>query len=523
MSCNKYCKEAFRVNHSTKKRERRRRQRIARRLREKQWEDQPAPMFRAEGIVYELADRARGLASAGIGAIHQLVRRVGLAEAINARLILLKKHLPYWESDHVLNIAFNILCGGTCLEDIELRRNDEVYMDALGAERIPDPTTAGDFCRRFEVGHVVSLMEAINSVRLKVWKQQSAGFLKRATIDADGTLAPTTGECKEGMDISYKGVWGYHPLVVSLANTGEPLLLLNRSGNRPSSEGAPDCLDQAIAVCRRGGFRNILLRGDTDFSQTEHLDRWDADGVEFVFGIDAARCLTETAGNLPPDSWNPLVRAPKYVVETKPRARPPKVKQRIVCERGFKNIRLDSEHIAQFDYSPSKCSKTYRIVAVRKNLTIEKGEVALFDEIRYLFYITNAKRLSARRVVGEANNRCNQENLIEQLKNGVRALNMPVDNLVSNWAYMVMASLAWTLKAWFALLLPETGRWQDKHAAEKRTVLRMEFKTFLNAFIRMPCQLVRSGRRLIFRLLAWNPWQRVFLRGVDALKEPLRC
>ena len=274
------------MKHSTKKHERRSRQRNERRLRVRQWEDQAAPMFRADGIVYELADRARGLATAGIGAIHQLVRRVGLAKEINARVILLKKHLPYWESDHVLNIAYNIMCGGTCLEDIELRRNDEVYTDALGAERIPDPTTAGDFCRRFEAADVTNLMEAINSVRLKVWKQQPAGFFRRATIDADGTLAPTTGECKEGMDISYKGVWGYHPLVVSLANTGEPLFLLNRSGNRPSSEGAASYLDQAIALCRRGGFREIMLRGDTDFSQTEHLDRWDADGVKFVFGMD---------------------------------------------------------------------------------------------------------------------------------------------------------------------------------------------------------------------------------------------
>jgi hypothetical protein len=117
--------------------------------------------------------------------------------------------------------------------------------------------------------------------------------------------------------------------------------------------------------------------------------------------------------------------------------------------------------------------------------------------------------------------RAQSKNLIERLKNGARAMRMPVHNLVSNWAYMVMASLAWTLKAWFALILPETGRWKAKHHAEKKSVLRMQFKTFLNAFMRVPCQIVRTGRRIMYRLLAWNRWQHVFLRAVDALRGPM--
>ena len=122
-----------------------------------------------------------------------------------------------------------------------------------------------------------------------------------------------------------------------------------------------------------------------------------------------------------------------------------------------------------------------------------------------------------------ANQRCNQENLIEQLKNGVQALRMPVGDQTSNWAYMVMASLAWTLKAWFALLLPETGRWGQKYQDEKQTVLHMEFKTFRNAFMLVPCQLVRTGRRIVFRVLAWNRWLPVLFRAVDVLRQPLRC
>jgi hypothetical protein len=123
-----------------------------------------------------------------------------------------------------------------------------------------------------------------------------------------------------------------------------------------------------------------------------------------------------------------------------------------------------------------------------------------------------------------ANDRCDQENLIEQLKNGVKALRMPVDNLVSNWAYMVMASVGWTLKAWWGLCLPvQAGRWRERQEAQKQGVLKMEFKRFVNAVVRVPCQIIRQGRKIIYRLLAWNPWQEVMLRMVEALRRPLRC
>jgi len=365
-------------------------------------------------------------------------------------------------------------------------------------------------------------MDTINEVRLDVWRQQPEAFFAEAVLDADGTLAPTSGECKEGMDIAYDGTWGYHPLLVSLANTGEPLYLVNRSGNRPSHEGAARRFDQAIGLCQRAGFDSILLRGDTDFSQTQYLDGWDQQGVGFIFGIDAMANLKARADELEPRQWTGLERPAKYEVATQARQRPDKVKERIVQERGYKNIRLQGEDVAEFRYRPGACDRDYRIVVVRKNLSVAKGEQVLFDDIRYFFYLTN-RADPADQIVMRANQRCNQENLIEQLKNGVQALRMPVRDQTSNWAYMVMASLAWTLKSWFALLLPETGRWAQKYQAEKQTVLRMEFKTFLNAFMRVPCQLVRTGRRIVFRVLAWNRWLPVLFRGVDVLHQPLRC
>ncbi len=506
------------MNQTLPRRLRRRKQRIERRLRPRAWEPPQDPMFRAGNIQYEMAERTRGFAYGGVGAMHLLAQRTGLISALDQELHLLKRHLPYHESDHVLNIAYNILCHGDCLEDLERLRHDEVYLDALGTQRIPDPTTAGDFCRRFTVEDVMTLMEIINRVRQNVWKQQPQSFFRQAILEADGTIAETTGECKEGMDISYKGVWGYHPLVLSLANTGEPLYLVNRAGNCTSSQSAAAYFDRGIDLCLTAGFRAILLRGDTDFSQTEHLDRWDdRPEVRFVFGIDAMPNLVALAEGLPEGLWQPLHRPAKYEVCTEPRQRPENVKERIVQERGYKNVRLQSEQVTEFDYRPTKCHKAYRIVVLRKNLSVAQGQQRLFDEIRYFFYITNDRIASAAAIVHLANERCNQENLIAQLKNGVQAMRMPVDTLVSNWAYMVMASLAWTLKAWFALLLPVAGRWADKYAAEKQSVLTLEFKRFRQAFLELPCQIVKTGRRLVYRLLSWNRWLPVFFRGVQAL------
>jgi Transposase DDE domain group 1 len=473
------------------------------------------PEMRSSGIIYELAERCHAISCGGIGAIMKLVDKVGLVRAINERLGILKVARPYQDSDHVLNIALNLLCGGTVLEDIELRRNDAAFLDALGARAIPDPTTAADFVRRFDEDAVWRLMHIVNEVRIGVW-QRSGAARGTARIDVDGSIVPTTGECKQGMDLSFKGIWGYHPLIVSLANTGEPLFIVNRSGNRPSHEGAPYALDHAIAVCRRAGFDDVLLRGDTDFTMSQHLDRWDDDGVRFVLGYDANPTFVERAENVHPNEYEQLVREARRAFSSE-RAKQPRVKDEIVKQRGYLNKRLVSEDTAEFEHKPSRAKKTYRIVVLRKFIIEERGQLTLSGDFRYFFYVTNDRTLSHAEVIAEANDRCNQENLIEQLKNGARALHAPVNTLNANWAYMVIASLAWTLKVWSGLLLPVSPRWRKMHEAERDRIVRMDFRTFVQRFIMLPAQIIRTGRRTIFRLLAWRPDLLCLFRLLDAL------
>jgi len=494
--------------------------RIDRRLDPAQHPPTGQPVLSGRYPDYDVSFRDRATAAGGLGAIHALVQHLGLPAAIDDRLHVLKLHLPYHESDHVLNLAYNALCHGTCLEDLDRRRSDEALLDTLGARRLPDPTTAGDFCRRFTRADLADLHDAIDVARQRVWAGQASAFFDRATIDMDGTLVGTTGGCKAGMDIAYDGTWGYHPLVVTLAETGEVLRLVNRPGNRPSHDGAAAEVDAAVWQCLRAGFRRIVLRGDTDFSQTAHLDRWHAlTQIRFVFGYDAAPNLKAVAEGLPATAWQPLRRPARYEVKTRPRRRPAAVKDRIVRERGFDVLRLASEEVAEFAYRPTACANTYRMVVIRKHISREKGERVLFPEVRYFFYLTNDRGWTPAEVVFEANDRCDQENLLAQLKGGVRALAAPVNTLESNGAWMVMTALAWTLKAWWALALPEApGRWRDRHRAEKWWVLRLEFKAFVNAFVLIPCQVTRTGRKTVLRVLGWDPHPETFFRLLGRLR-----
>ena len=491
----------------------RRKRKVARRHGQRgQWAARPQPMFGAGTVHYEIGANTDAMSFGGIAAVHQLVTKLGLPQQINDRVPLLKVHLPYHESDHVLNLAYNVLCGGTRLEDLERLRHDTAYMNALGADLIPDPTTAGDFCRRFTDADVLALMEAINAVRPQQWQGRGRELLGPITyIDVDGTLAPTSGEKKQGMDISYKGVWGYHPLLISLANTKEALFLVNRPGNVPSHTDAAPWLDKAIALVHPYAER-VCVRGDTDFSLTAHFDRWTegAQPVDFVFGMDASPTLCARAEALAEPEWTRLERPAKVLPRTdQQRERfQTNEKERIVHERGYVNLALTHEDIAEFPYQPGKCTRPYRMVVLRKNISKSKGEQVLLDEIRYHFYITTRTDLSAADVLRCANERCDQENVIAQLKHGVNALRVPLYDLVSNWAYMVIAALAWNIKSWFAMMM-------HLHA-DRVAYIHMEFRRFLHSIILIPCRVVRRARSIVLRLIGYQP-------TLDRLFSAWRC
>jgi hypothetical protein len=270
-------------------------------------------------------------------------------------------------------------------------------------------------------------------------------------------------------------------------------------------------MERAAALAGQA-FDRVTFRGDTDFSLTAHFDRWTKGAIRFAFGMDAMKNIIEIAEKLEETgAFEPLTRPVKRPGQGPSRRRKERVKERIVAENEYKNIKLQSEEVAEVAYRPTKCERDYRLVILRKNLSVEKGEHVLFPDIRYFFYITNIEEMTSEEVVFFCNERCNQENLIEQLKNGLNALRMPVGDLVSNGAYMVMTSLAWTLKAWWALLVRDGER--------REAMLKMEFRRFRHAVVEVPAQIVRTGRRIVYRLLAYNDWIRTFLRTFERIGQ----
>jgi hypothetical protein len=168
-----------------------------------------------------------------------------------------------------------------------------------------------------------------------------------------------------------------------------------------------------------------------------------------------------------------------------------------VAERGYVNLELHHEDVAEFTYQPGKCARPYRVIALRKNISKTRGEHVLFDEIRYFFSITTRTDLSAAEVVACANDRCDQENIIGQLKSGIGALRVPLYDLVSNWAYMVIAALAWNIKSWFAMMM--------HRKTDRRDYIRMEFRRFATSIILIPAMVIRRARSITIRLIGYQP------------------
>jgi hypothetical protein len=503
-------KGAFQVNKKIKKAIKKRKRNLAARL-ENDNKESIRPMFSANKAVFDMSEKISAIHCGGIGVIKELVNTLQVPEMINTRLKLLQRHKPYYESDHVLNIAYNIICGGKNLEDIELLRNNEAYLDGLGTGRIPDPTTAGDFLRRFAERDVSELMEGINDATVRMWDhtrdRRSAGY---GIVDVDGKIQETFGECKEGMDISYKGVWGFSTLVTTEATSGAHLYVVNRPGNKLSQEGAGEWIDKSIDVVRRG-FDKVYLRGDSAFSLTWKFDEWDEREVGFIFGYDATGNLLKKADLLGKNEWDTLERPSEEYKNRKERRKKMRVKEAVVERRGYRNLVQKNEYIGEFKYRPVKCDRDYRVIVLKKIIDVLEGQQLLFEDTRYLFYITNIEEKSAVELLRFIQGRCNHENKIEQLDNGIHALKMPAAEFIANWAYMAICMLAWNLKSWLGLIAPDVEK--------QREIISCEFKSFQNRLINIPCQILKAGRRIIFRFLNYNSWIEILLNISDAIRR----
>ncbi len=437
----------------------------------------------------------------GLDLFLQFARRFKVAREIDARVHVFKYHLPYHESDHVLVQAMNLYVGGNCIEDQSNLQQSEAVLRMTGACRLPDPTTAGDFLRRFENGAALTgLRQAVDEVQQEVWRAlprgkrrarvQSWGF-----VDIDSHVKELHGEQKEEADFSYNGKWSYHPLLVSLANTGENLAVLNRPGNAHSNEGAADVVGTVLGRVAEH-FGKILVRGDSAFDIAEMREVCEAHGAYFAFAAKAFKNRPGIAYSLPDEAWQPFESRARRRGDQRERrrgykARAPRKSRRdeTARRRGYRQMRQHQQWIAEVPWTPKGSTQIYRLVIRRQIVKHSQGQKVLFDEERYLYVVTNLpKTIRSERVVDLTYGRCDQENVIEQMSNGLVAWRMPVREFAGNSAWLEIARLAWNIAKWIAqLALPVE-------------VIRWEWKRFRQAFVLAAATVIKRARQIWVRM-----------------------
>lgn len=454
----------------------------------------------------EVNQRSEVTPYGGLALAAEFVRRFKVAQRIDQHVRVLEVHRPYHESDHVLAQAFNLYVGGTCIEDVANLQHSEPVRRILGACRVPDPTTGGDFLRRFheEAHQLPGLRRAIDEVQADVWRRQQRGRPRRnadwSIVDVDGHVKPLYGVQKQGAGF-HKSTWCYQPLVVSLAGTGECLAIRNRPGNIRSSDGTAAVLSSVLPhVKARGG--KLLVRGDSDFDRGDIRSACERQGAHFAFVGREFTNRPKLVETIDEAQWRPFrTRAHRARVEHRqhasyrPRRRKSNRRRACARARNFKELRLVKQWLVELPQIDATTGTPYRLIIRRQRIEHHQGQQHLFDAYRYRYIVTNLPAsVTTQEVVDLTYERCDQENVIEQLGSGLAAWRMPVAEFDGNSAWLEIARLAWNLGKWIAqLALPDE-------------VVRWEWKRFRQAYVYAAAQVVRSSRQTIIRLSAAHRW-----------------
>ena len=481
------------------------------------WPEQAGRVCRLPKTHIEVDERSEVTPYGGLGLFSALAKRLRIAECIDERVKVLKVHRPFHESDHVLAMAANLFVGGMCLEDQASLQHSEAVRRILGAARIPDPTTAGDFLRRFDehvnVGSLAALRAAIDTVGERAARATARRRKKlaTATVDFDGHFKRVYGAQKEGADFNYKCQWSHHPLVASLAETGECLAIVNRPGNARSSDGAAEVADHILPFVRQRAAR-VLVRGDSDFDRQDLRDICKKHGAYVALVGRAQTGRPEIARSIPEHAYRVFhpraqreKRAREHERRPRHRRRRGNLRRQRAAERNYKELRQVIQQIAEVTYTPPGSAFTYRLIVRRQVIEHREGQQHLVDQYRYRYVITDLPG-RAEDVVDETYLRCDQENVIQQLGSGLAAWRMPVGEFAGNSAWLEIARLAWNIGKWIALLaLPdETSRW--------------EWKRFRAAFVIVAAQVLVRSRQVSIRISASHRWHPEFVAAHQRLQ-----
>jgi len=482
--------------------------------------------MRMPKVNVEVEGGAPTTAWAGLALVITFISSFKIVKRLNENLSLIKQPKPYTNADHVLALVFNLYIGGRHIEDIAELQHSPAICRMLGAERLPDPTTAGDFLRRFDERdehNLLSLRDVGDGIQEDVWKELVKRFgrktgkrgrrkrkLPLATVDLDGHIEEELGVTKEGADFSYNGKWGFQPLLITLAQFSEILWIMNRPANGRSSENVAEALDKVLPRLK-SYFERILVRGDSDFDRSDIRAICRAHGAYTAFvGRDNREARTKLAMSVEEHQWRPFLskaERQRRQRRTGPRKKKPNRRRQRARQRGYKELYQAREWMSEQFFSPPYEDESYRLVFRRQLIEHREGQIHMFDEYRYWSIVTDLPlEMTTAEVIDETYQRCDQENLIEQLGSAVAAWNMPVAEFLGNCAWLEIARLAWNLGKWIALLsLPfEVVRW--------------EWKRFRRAFVHIVGQVLVGGHRVTTRISTSHRHWSTFVEALNRLQ-----
>ena len=431
------------------------------------------------------------LSYAGITPVRNFISKLDIASTIDSSVSVLKRHNPYFESDHVLNFVYNFLTGGEVINDIERLQEAEGFLRILGTERIPDPTTAGDFLVRFHEKDIANFQDSLDTMQDAAFSLLDKKRKKMATIEQDSSIHEVYGEKKEGADYAYENTYSYLAQYVTLAETGDVLHQDLREGNCYATEGLSTILPGIIDRVSKH-FKHIRYRADSASYDKDIVKSCEQRGVEFYISAKQTRKLVRAVQTIEEREWK-CFRSMKLTPATaetpvKKRKKRKNQKRAVKDRRKPHRQRRGKIQIASFQYQPQGWDKPYRFIAKRTEVVDEHGQQYLEEGLRkYIYHIivTNNTDASDTRAMHVAQGRSNQENLIKDFKYGLGLSHVPTGFFLANRMYFKIAALAWNIKTWMLNLL----------SIGDGAVLR--FKRFLYLWINHACIVSKTGRDTI--------------------------
>jgi hypothetical protein len=404
----------------------------------------------------------------GLSLFYAMAETLKIPKSLDNHVQVKQRDSGYCESEHILALAANAFVGGDFLDDLEALREDAAIKLALGRKEIPDPTTAGDFCRRFKLGHILQINKAFAEIEHRVYKQRKG--ISQLTIDVDAKVHEVYGKKKQGAAKAYNGVYSLQPMYAFADETDELVHVEMRSGNTHPGAKALSYL-RRLAKKIPYSVKKIYLRSDSAFYNREVVEFCEEKGWEFSITAEKTAALLRVINALGPDAWH--------------------------------HDSEDEIAYGEFTYNPVKWKKECRYLVRREREKEKQGQKALFEKYSYYVVVTNKKgEVKALMKAHAGRGRC--EKRIGQFSNEFLS-HLPLKEFMANWVYLLCAQLAYNLSLWIRdLVLPKSYR--KKHIKRIRRTIGL-----------IASKVVSGGRQISLRISLLHHWWRDFVQAWEKI------